>query len=244
MDLFISDLHLDDSRPQICELLLRYLAGPARDAERLFILGDLFEFWIGDDYPNPLADQVAAGLADLKASGTRLFFMPGNRDFLVGADYCGRAGLEPLAEPVTVTLGHQSAVLCHGDALCTGDEAYQAFRAKVRAPGWIEAFLAQPLAQRLEFARYAREESARQNAGKAAEIMDVTPSEVVRLLREQGVDLLIHGHTHRPGLHDVDVDGRSCQRVVLGDWYEQGSVLVFDHDRLTLQQLEHQPPHC
>jgi UDP-2,3-diacylglucosamine hydrolase len=226
--LFISDLHLDESRPQIVDLYLALLAGDARRADALYVLGDLFESWIGDDDDARLASQVAAATRALRDSGVPVYFMHGNRDFLLGEDYAARSGMTLLIDPTVVTLGGERTLLMHGDTLCTDDVEYQRFRAMVRDPRWQQQFLARPLAERRAFAAQARGESRKQTAEKSAEIMDVNAAAVLAAMRAHEVRKLIHGHTHRPATHRFDLDGAPAERIVLGDWYEQDSVLRVD----------------
>jgi len=240
--LFISDLHLDPQRPEITDLFLRFLREEASQARALYILGDLFEAWIGDDDPSELASRIAAGLRDLADAGVPISFMRGNRDFLLGEDYARRAGFRILPDPCVIALHERPVLLMHGDLLCTDDVEYQAFRTQSRNPAWQAHMLAQPLAVRQAMAAQARAASqARQGelraAGTMETITDVAPSTVNETLARYGVDLLIHGHTHRPGTHKLQVAGRECQRIVLGDWYEQGSVLRVEADRTTLASL-------
>ncbi|MBS7456530.1 UDP-2,3-diacylglucosamine diphosphatase [Coralloluteibacterium stylophorae] len=238
--LFVSDLHLDPARPEITALFLRFLQEEAAGADALYLLGDLFEAWIGDDDPAPLGAEVASGLGAVADAGVPVYFMHGNRDFLLGRDYAARAGMRLLPDPAVVMLYGHPTLLTHGDALCSDDHAYQAFRAQTRDPAWRERFLAQPLAARQAFARQAREASRQHQAtvgGGAADITDVTPDTVAALFSRYGVDRVIHGHTHRPAVHTLEVDGRTCTRIVLGDWFEQGSVLRVDADRLELSAL-------
>jgi len=225
--LFISDLHLDEARPQIVDLFARFLADEARQADALYILGDLFESWIGDDDNAPLATRVAHALRALRDRGVPIYFLHGNRDFLLGTDYAARAGIELLADPAIVELDGERTLLMHGDTLCTDDIEYQKFRNLVRNPAWQAQFLAKPLAERRAFAAQAREESRKQTAMKAAEIMDVNQAAVESTMHEYGVHRLIHGHTHRPAAHRFELDGRAAERIVLGDWYEQSSVLTW-----------------
>jgi len=225
--LFISDLHLDEARPQIVDLYTRFLKQEARNAEALYILGDLFESWIGDDDDSVLAQQVAAATRALHDSGVPVFFMHGNRDFLLGADYAARAGMTLLTDPTIVELGGERVLLMHGDTLCTDDIDYQKFRTLVRNPEWQRQFLSKPLVERRAFAAQARGESRKQTAMKAAEIMDVNQAAVEAALREHGVRRMIHGHTHRPATHRFELEGQSAERIVLGDWYEQSSVAKF-----------------
>lgn len=240
--LFISDLHLDESRPHVTDLFLRFLRDEARGARALYILGDLFEAWVGDDDPTPVGAAVAQGLRAVADAGTQVSFMHGNRDFLVGRRYARRAGMQLLVDPSVILLDGRPALLMHGDLLCTADAGYMAFRAQTRAPDWQAQFLSQPLAARLAFARQAREQSrshqaALKQAGTMETITDVTEETVREHFVRYGIDLLIHGHTHRPATHDLDVGGRACRRIVLGDWYEQGSVLRARGGELVLDAL-------
>ena len=223
--LFISDLHLDEARPHIVELFTRFLASEARDADALYILGDLFESWIGDDDDAPLPARVAQTLRALRDSGVPIWFMHGNRDFLLGADYATRAGMTLLPDPTIIELEGERTLLMHGDTLCTDDVDYQKFRALVRDADWQQEFLAKPLAERRAFATQARGESRKHTASAKPEIMDVNPGAVEAVMREHGVHRLIHGHTHRPATHSLILDGAIAKRSVLGDWYEQSSVL-------------------
>lgn len=242
--LFISDLHLDASRPAITELFGQFLLREARSADALYILGDLFEAWVGDDDPSEVGAYVAANLRQVVDSGVPVSFIRGNRDFLVGQDYAARAGFRLLPDPAVVMLYGKPTLLMHGDLLCTDDVAYQAFRAQTRDPAWQEKFLSQPLPARLAFAAQARAASqAHQSGIKKSDnaefetVTDVTPSAVESTFTRFGIDTLIHGHTHRPKMHALHVDGRDCQRIVLGDWYEQGSVLRVNADGMQLESL-------
>lgn len=242
--LFVSDLHLDPARPEITALFLRFLRGEAAGADALYILGDLFEAWVGDDDPSEAGAEVAAALHALADAGVPVYFIHGNRDFLVGQDYARRAGMRILPDPSVVSLYGRPALLMHGDLLCSDDTAYQAFRAQTRDPRWQQQFLAQPLQARLAFAAQARQASmARQqemlqgDRGTFETVTDVTPATVEATLARFGVDLLVHGHTHRPAVHALRVGTRDCRRIVLGDWYEQGSVLRVDAGGAQLQAL-------
>ncbi|MFC0677314.1 UDP-2,3-diacylglucosamine diphosphatase [Lysobacter korlensis] len=229
--LFISDLHLDAERPQVTDLFLRFLRDEARSADALYILGDLFEAWVGDDDPSETGARVANGLRALADAGVPVFFMRGNRDFLLGAEFARRARMTLLPDPAVVVVEGRPLLLMHGDTLCTGDSAYQAFRTQTRDPQWQARFLAQPLEARLAFAAQARAASRAHQAGlqdRMGSITDVAPDAVQATLARFGIDTLIHGHTHRPAIHELTVDGRECRRIVLGDWYEQGSVLRID----------------
>ncbi|RPE77280.1 UDP-2,3-diacylglucosamine diphosphatase [Vulcaniibacterium tengchongense] len=241
--LFISDLHLDAERPQITDLFVRFLRGQARGADALYILGDLFEAWVGDDDPSPAGSVVAEELRGLRSAGVPVFFIRGNRDFLVGPAYAQRACMRLLPDPAVVLLYGRPVLLMHGDLLCTDDAAYQQFRAQTRDPQWQARFLAQPLAARLAFAQQARAASQARHGELKRKAMletitDVTPATVEATLALYGVDMLIHGHTHRPAVHDVDAGGRACRRIVLGDWYEQGSVLRVADGAFQLEALD------
>lgn len=227
--LFISDLHLDESRPEIAAALMSLLRTGARAADALYILGDLFETWIGDDDESKLMREVAAGLHALSASGVPLYFMHGNRDFLLGANYALRCGMQLLDESAVIDLYAIPTLLLHGDTLCTGDVDYLKFRQQVRQLGWQASFLAQPLQARRAFAADARTQSKKHTQSVATELMDVTEGAVAEAFRKHRVTRLIHGHTHRPAIHPtIDVDGVACQRIVLGDWHQCGSVLRID----------------
>lgn len=221
----ISDLHLGDSHPDITELFLDFLAGPARSASSLYILGDLFEVWIGDDAPGALGIRVADAIRDLSEQGVAVCFMVGNRDFLLGDHYCRRAGMQRIVEPCSMP--GREWLLMHGDSLCTDDIAYQKFRRRVREAEWQRRTLSRPVWIRRSLARLARTLSRLSNRSKSAEVMDVNNEAVADCFRHHGVRHLIHGHTHRPAIHALEVDGRVCHRIVLGDWHPgRGSVLA------------------
>lgn len=242
--LFISDLHLDAERPAITDLFGTFMQREARQADALYILGDLFEAWVGDDDPSATGAFVAARIREVADAGVPVFLIRGNRDFLLGQDFAHRAGLRILPDPAVVMLYGTPAILMHGDLLCTGDTAYQAFRAQTRNPAWQAQFLAQPLAARLAFAAQARAASQAHQGGmkqhdraQFESVTDVTPAAVEATFAQFGIDTLIHGHTHRPAIHDLSVHGRPCRRIVLGDWYEQGSVLRVDAEGMKLDSL-------
>ncbi len=242
--LLMSDLHLDPERPEITRLFGDFIDHEARKAEALYILGDLFEAWVGDDDPAEIGIFVAEKLSALGNAGVPVFFIHGNRDFLIGRDFARRAGLTLLPQTAVVMLYGKQTLLMHGDTLCTGDHAYQAFRAQTRSSDWQQQFLAQPLAARLAFAAQARTASQqRQQAMKHDDrsqfetITDVATDAVMSTLSQYGIDTLIHGHTHRPAIHALDIGGRPCRRIVLGDWYTQGSVLRVDRHHTELSAL-------
>lgn len=215
---FISDLHLEESRPDITDAFLAFLNDKAMGIEALYILGDFFEAWIGDDERTPLQNRIAEALREVSNSGTALYLMHGNRDFLIGEDFCNRCGATLLPDPVVVNLYGTPTLLMHGDSLCTADQEYQKFRANMRNQQWQQMFLQRSLADRQMVARQLREISMAKNQGKAETIMDVTPEEVVREMESHGVQRLIHGHTHRPAIHELTANGRPARRIVLGDW--------------------------
>ena len=220
LQLFISDLHLDDERPATTRAFLHFLQQEARDADQLYILGDFFESWIGDDDSSPLIDTVTAALRDLSASGTELFIMQGNRDFLLGENFCHAVGAKLLADPTVITLAGEPTLLMHGDSLCTADSEYMAFRQMARSDAWQQEVLAKPLEERRALARQLRMASFEANSNKADDIMDVTPEEVSAQMVAAGCLRLIHGHTHRPNHHAITIDGSEGDRWVLGDWVE------------------------
>lgn len=235
--LFASDLHLDPARPEITRQFTDFLAGPAREAQAVYLLGDLFEAWLGDDAPDPVGATVTDALAALSATGVALFVMQGNRDFLLGDAFCRRAGARLLPDPVILTLGARRVLVTHGDALCTGDTSYQRLRSLVRDPAVQRAFLSLPLERRRVLAGEARAGSRAHLAEADEYITDVSQDAVEQVMRQAGVSTLLHGHTHRPGVHHFTLDGRDCTRIVLGDWHRHGSVLRWDEDGYELVEM-------
>ncbi|MFM9913288.1 MAG: UDP-2,3-diacylglucosamine diphosphatase [Methylophilaceae bacterium] len=223
--LFISDLHLCEERPQITALFLDFLANTK--AEALYILGDLFEYWAGDDdLPDPYHQRIATGLRALSDKGTRLYVMHGNRDLLLGQNFATACGASLLPDPTIIDLYGQTALLTHGDKLCTDDVKYQEFRRQVHDPVWQKTFLAQPLASRKAQIAGMRQQSEQAKMAKSEAIMDVNAEAVASLLAEHDFPpLFIHGHTHRMNRHALNINGHQCERIVLGDWYESGSYL-------------------
>lgn len=237
--LFISDLHLCASRPAITQGLIRFLQSTARQAERLYILGDLFEYWAGDDDINhPDHADIILAFQALSQAGTRLFLLHGNRDFLLGEQFAKTAHIEILPDPSEIHLYGKRILISHGDALCTDDTQYQTFRTQVRAPAWQAEFLSHPLSARKAQIAALRLQSEQEKSHKSLAIMDVNPQAVAALLRQyQYPPIFIHGHTHRPDTHYIEVDGHQCQRLVLGDWYEQGSCLRLDASGVSQQAV-------
>lgn len=222
---FISDLHLEMERPAITQGFLRLLHS-LNDADALYILGDFFEVWIGDDYQSPLIEQVESALSALHARGVTLYLMHGNRDFMMGHDFCQRIGATLLPDPSVIQLGQETILLMHGDSLCTKDVGYMKVRALLRSAPFQQTMLKQTIDQRLAFAQQARAESKASQAGKQMDIMDVTPEEVDRVMDEANVHTMIHGHTHRPKQHQWTWQEQSRQRWVLGDWSDEEGWLI------------------
>jgi len=225
---FASDLHLDPSTPQIADRFKRFLAGPAREARSVFLLGDLFEAWIGDDDPEPAHREVVAAIAALAAAGTLVYVMRGNRDFMMGERFCADAGAILLDDPAILAVGGERVMLSHGDGLCVDDRAYQKLRALVRDPSLREGFARLPIEARRRLASEAREGSREHLANASAYITDVNQPAVDAVMRDAEVPLMIHGHTHRPGVHRFESDGVERTRVVLGAWHDEAHVVRWD----------------
>lgn len=235
--LFISDLHLHRSRPCVTAFFQQFLETTARRAEQLYILGDLFEAWIGDDDTDSHNRGVMAALRSYTASGCACFFARGNRDFLIGAEFCAATGVRLLDEPAIVDMAGESVLVLHGDVLCTDDAAYQAFRRRVRNPRLQALFLTLPLAVRGLIAGRLRRRSQILSAGRHDYITDVNSQAVAAIMRAHGVRMMLHGHTHRPAVHQFELDGTPATRIVLGDWYTQGSVLHWSGEGYELRPL-------
>jgi UDP-2,3-diacylglucosamine hydrolase len=229
--LFLSDLHLSPERPALVEAFRAFCAGPARAAERVYVLGDLFDAWVGDEQLREgIGAAVAGALREVAGAGVEVAVLAGNRDFLLGERFAAAAGATLLPERLVVDVAGAPTLLLHGDELCTGDLAYQRYRAFVRAPRWQRRFLALPFRVRRAIGRWLRRGSERAVAAKAEAIMDADAAAVDAAFRAHGVARIVHGHTHRPARHHVVVDGRACERWVLADWYARGSYLAFDAD--------------
>jgi UDP-2,3-diacylglucosamine hydrolase len=240
--LFISDLHLEAGRPEIGRQFRAFLAGPARQADALYILGDLFEYWIGDDDPNPYYAEMKAAIRDLVETAVPVCFMHGNRDFMIGEDFAAETGITLLddpypLDPYPLELHGDKVLLSHGDAMCTDDVEYQQVRAMTRNPDWKAMMLGKSVEERMAFALQAREQSKAHGVATDMEIIDVNQAAVENTIREHGVDILLHGHTHRPAVHPFHVDERPVHRIVLGDWYDQGSMVEWDEDGPRLEEL-------
>ena len=239
MDLFISDLHLCNSRPRVTRAFLDFLDSRARDAKSLYILGDLFEYWAGDDALEEHANVIDA-LRALTGAGVPVHFMAGNRDFLVGDGFAQATGCTLLDEPARLLVYLKPTLLLHGDTLCTGDADYQSFRAHIRAPAWRDQFLARPLAERKREIEELRRRSEQRKTEKPAKIMDVSPVAVAAELARNACLRLIHGHTHRTAHHEFEVNGQACERWVLSDWSEAhgANCLVVDFDGARFERIE------
>lgn len=239
--LFVSDLHLSADRPEIGKQFCAFLRNEARLADSLYILGDLFEAWIGDDDPDPHYAMIQSALTEYAIANTQTdcWFMHGNRDFLIGDEFAKRTGFQLLDDPVVHELYGSRVLISHGDQYCTADTEYMAVRQTVRSSEWQTQVLSLPISARLELAANARKESESANAGKSMDIMDVTPAEIERAMLAADVRLMLHGHTHRPAIHELSFPDQSVgKRMVLGDWYTQGSVGVWDDAGFRLVTLD------
>jgi len=239
--LLISDLHLEEQRPDITRAFLALLDGRARAAESLYILGDFFEAWIGDDAMSPFQLSICNALRALSDSGTQVFLMHGNRDFMIGKAFCKAAGCTLLKDPSVVQLNGEPVLLMHGDSLCTRDEAYMRMRRYLRNPLTLWVLRHLPLGTRHKLARKLRNESRAQTSMKANDIVDVTPEEIPRIMAQYGVRTLIHGHTHRPAIHKLLVGNDAAKRIVLGDWDRQGWALQVDEQGFQLAAFDFVP---
>jgi UDP-2,3-diacylglucosamine hydrolase len=235
--LFISDLHLEADRPDIADQFLRFLETEALNAEALYILGDLFESWVGDDDPNEHYQWIKQGLKKLSRKEVSIYFMHGNRDFMIGTDFADEAGVQILADPFVAEFYGQKVMLSHGDAYCTGDVGYQAVRTMTRNPQWQAMMLSKSLQERLAFAEQARDASIVHGGTINTEISDVNHTAITNALRDSGVSIMLHGHTHRPAVHELLVDDQPATRIVLGDWHEHGSVVRWDEGGPRLESM-------
>ena len=235
--LFISDLHLDPERPAVTELFLDLLNTRARNTDAIYILGDLFEAWIGDDDHSPMNQAVCKGLGDCASAGVPVFVMHGNRDFLLGEEFAKASSCTLLDDPALIDLYGTPTLLMHGDMLCTDDTEYMSFRSMVRDPQWQAELLSKSLQERQMIASGMRNQSRQQTGGKPESIMDVNDEAVREVMSTYNVQRLIHGHTHRPAVHDLLLADTPAQRIVLGDWYEQGSLLECTSSGCRLEAL-------
>ncbi|MGB5579659.1 MAG: UDP-2,3-diacylglucosamine diphosphatase [Woeseia sp.] len=235
--LFVSDLHIDQAQPEIAAQFAAFLASEARAAEALYILGDLFESWVGDDDPNPHYAETKQQIRAVVDSGVPVYFMHGNRDFMIGERFARDTGVEILQDPVVHPIHGERVLLSHGDAYCTDDHEYQAVRRMTRDPQWQAMMLSRSLEERLAFAAKARADSMAKGGMLDETISDVNADAIKDVMREHDVTLMLHGHTHRPAVHRI-TDGEPVRtRIVLGDWYDQGSVVRWDDTGYSLEQL-------
>lgn len=226
--LFVSDVHLHAERPEMAITFLTFLNNRAGQADALFILGDLFDIWLGDDDDTPPYPDILTSLRSLVDGGTPVTVMHGNRDFLIGERFANATGCKVIPESAVINIYGTLTLIMHGDTLCTDDVEYQAMRRQVRDPAWQQQMLALPLEKRRELGKDIREEARQRSVHKSPDIMDVNQAAVEAAMLNHGVVQLIHGHTHRPAVHDFAIDGKAARRIVLGDWYAQDSVLVCD----------------
>tara|TARA_Y100000766_G_scaffold5842_1_gene4422 strand:+ start:647 stop:1369 length:723 start_codon:yes stop_codon:yes gene_type:complete len=233
---FISDLHLQENRPDITEAFLNFLENTASQAEKLYILGDLFEAWIGDDYQNSFISEIQSALLRTNKT-TKIFFLHGNRDFLIGSEFASSSGLELLNDPTIEEMFGKNVLLMHGDLLCIEDHDYQAFRKTSRDPKWQDEFLKKSIQERQEIAKNLRTISKEATGIKKEEIMDVSTTEVIKRMETSSVSLLIHGHTHRPKSHKIKVNDQPAERIVLGDWDTSGWYIWMDSNSCELKNF-------
>lgn len=234
--LFISDLHLDASRPDIIQHFIELNNTLARRVEAYYILGDFLEYWIGDDDPAEELTPALDSLRKVSDTGVAIYLIHGNRDFLIGETFAQRYHLKLLPDPSIIDLFGCRTLLMHGDTLCIDDTKYQAFRQQVRSPIWQQDFLAKPLQERRDIVLELRTMSQRETLDKTDDIMDVNLTEVIRVMQSHQVNQLIHGHTHRPAIHSFKHEEQSVRRIVLGDWYHKSSYLLVDSDRYILEK--------
>tara|TARA_Y100000310_G_scaffold234533_1_gene237529 strand:+ start:435 stop:1169 length:735 start_codon:yes stop_codon:yes gene_type:complete len=235
--LFISDLHLDEEQAEITACFLQFLKTGAVNADAVYILGDLFEVWLGDDHTTEFNTKIIDALGELSRKDIPLYIMHGNRDFLIGTEFCRSCGAELLPDPTTIDCYGRKVLLMHGDSLCTEDAEYMQARTMLRSPDFQQQFLAKSLEERALFARNARQQSVQHTAELTNDIMDVTANEVTEAMQQHGVDMLIHGHTHRPAVHHLQVQEQPAVRVVLGNWHTDGWLLRFDPSGYRLESF-------
>ena len=226
---FISDLHLDESKPKTTRLFQTFIKQIIKENvndTEVYILGDLFESWIGDDYDNPFHDEIKLLLTSMSNSGVKVFFLFGNRDFLIGETFLSETGIELLDDPALLTINEKRVLITHGDQMCLDDKDYQNYRAIVRNPEWQKDFLSFSISKRLKIADEAKDASKQSKQQKVIEIMDVNDKAVEVIFNEHQIDLMIHGHTHRPMKHEIVLDGKTYYRYVLGDWAEDSTIII------------------
>ena len=233
--LFISDLHLDKKRPEVIKFFINFMIELDSKIESLYILGDFIEYWVGDDDP-------ADGLTDIfnvikkKSDSLDIYIMHGNRDFMLSENFCKKFGMKLLKDPTIIEIDNKKIMLMHGDTLCIDDKSYQEFRAMVRSDKWQKEMLKKPLKKRLELAKTLRERSLAATDVKDEIIMDVNQKEVVNVFQSNDIDLIIHGHTHRPNIHKLSVNNKDVTRIVLGDWYTKSFILKIENSNITIEK--------
>lgn len=233
--IFISDLHLDKNRPKIVNYFVDAISNLSRDVSSIYILGDLVEYWVGDDDP-AMGLQIAFDAIHKKTSTTPIYFMHGNRDFLISEKFCKKYGMRLIQDPTIITLYKKKILLMHGDTLCTDDEEYQNYRKMVRSISWQEKVMKKTLEERLDIAEDLRKKSLEATKGKSEEIMDVNNQAVEDVIKKYNVDILIHGHTHRPNIHELEINGKNVKRLVLGDWYESAYLLKYEKGKIIIDK--------
>lgn len=236
--LFIADIHLGNENPDISQRFVKFLVRQAPSTEALYILGDLFEVWLGDDAVQQEHQDAIQVLRQLTDGGLPIYVMHGNRDFLIGKGFEAMTGCQLIHDPLLIDLDGKPTLLMHGDSLCIDDKEYQQLRRQLRSSEWQQQFLSASIEQRLEIARQYRDESRSRIQHKSQEIMDVNADAVIEAMRTHSVPQLIHGHTHRPAVHEFEIDGMPAQRIVLGDWYSHNSSLLCDERGCQLSNLQ------
>ena len=235
---FISDLHISESQPEIANQFIDFLEKRAKDADALYILGDLFEYWIGDDDPNPYYKNIILSLNKYTNNGTPTYFMHGNRDFLIGEKFSKDTGIKMLKDPSIIKINEERVLISHGDVFCTDDHEYQAARKITRDPEWQKMMLNKSIAERNIFARRVREKSKNYTRHLGEDITDVNQNEINKTFKKNNLTKIIHGHTHKPAIHNISLNNTALQRIVLGDWYEQGSILQWGKSGPNLISLD------
>ncbi|MBS82730.1 MAG: UDP-2,3-diacylglucosamine diphosphatase [Gammaproteobacteria bacterium] len=228
--LFISDLHLDQSRPNVIDFFIKYLSNIEKNITSIYILGDLVEYWVGDDDPAIGLNKVFETIHKV-SHNTPIYFMQGNRDFMMSEDFCTKYGIKLLNDPTIINLNSKKILLMHGDTLCTDDIEYQKYRKLVRSEKWQNEMKTKTLEERLSIANELRKKSKLETKEKEDQIMDVNQDSVNDVIKKYDVDILIHGHTHRPNIHQIDIEGKSVQRIVLGDWYKSAYFYIYDNGK-------------
>ena len=233
--IFISDLHLDKDRPKVIRYFIDFLNNLESDIESLYILGDFVEYWVGDDDPGDGLEEVFSSIKK-KSNSIPIYFMHGNRDFMISEKFCNHHGMKFLKDPTKIKLHGKKILLMHGDTLCIDDIEYQKFRTMVRSPLWQNEMLKKSLEERINLAKMLRAKSLSETGTKDEVIMDVNNDEVISQLKKHNVDMIIHGHTHRPNIHKIISENKECKRIVLGDWYDKSFILRISDDEIIIDK--------